>query len=322
MAVVGTGYFGRFHAEKIARLPQADLVGIADIDAERAAEIGAQHGVEAVTDYRDLIGKVDAVSIAVPTHEHYNVAREFLANGVDVLVEKPITSDAESAEKLIELARSKGRILQVGHLERFAPMIQTLRQSIHRPLFIDSVRIAPFKPRGTDVSVILDLMSHDLDLILSLVDSPIVSVDAAGAPVFSDLDDIVSARLKFANGCVANIVASRISLKTERRMRIFEPDQYANINFDERTIRIIRRAPGSRGDGYPKIETLEEDHGETDLLQREIESFVTAVVTRNEPLVSGEAGLQVLKAAQLVSESLSAHARFVRQVADESPPPK
>jgi predicted dehydrogenase len=314
MAVVGVGYFGRFHAEKISHLPSAKLAAVADIDANRAAEMGNLFGVDAVTDYRDLLGKIDAVSVVVPTSEHYQVASAFLEHGADVLVEKPMTSDMESAQKLTEIARSKDRILQVGHLERFSGMAEALQRRIHRPLYIDSVRIAPFKPRGTDVNVILDLMIHDLDLILYLVDAPILSVDAAGSSVFSDSEDIASARIKFANGCVANIVASRISLKTERRMRIFEPHQYVAVDFDQRTIKTISKASGSLSPGIPKIEIEEEAYQKGDLLEREIDAFLHSVASREKPIVSGEEGAEALEAAILVTESLRSHAAFVNDI--------
>lgn len=314
MAVVGVGYFGRIHAEKISRLPRAKLAAVADVDAKRAAEMGHLFGVDAVTDYRDLLGKIDAVSVVVPTSEHYRVARDFLEHGADVLVEKPMTNDLESARNLTEIARSKDRILQVGHLERFSGMVEALQKRIHRPLYIDSVRIAPFKPRGTDVNVILDLMIHDLDLILCLVDAPILSVDAAGYSVFSDTEDIASARIKFANGCVANIVASRVSLKTERRMRIFEPHQYVAVDFDRRTIRTVCKGPGRFSPEAPNIEIAEKDYQEGDPLEREIDAFLRSVASRRKPIVSGEEGAEALEAAILVNDSLRSHAAFVDKI--------
>ena len=250
----------------------------------------------------------------MPTFEHYSVARAFLEAGMDVLVEKPMTSDLETARKLIEIARSKERILQVGHLERFSGMVKALRARMRRPLYIDSIRIAPFKPRGTDVNVILDLMIHDLDLILSLVDASILSVDAAGSSVFSGSEDIASARIKLANGCIANIVASRISLKTERRMRIFETDQYITVDFDKRSIRIIRKAQGTSSAGAPEIEIEEEIYQEGDQLEREIDAFVNSAVSRQEPAVTGEEGAEALRAAILVNESLRSHAAFVDEI--------
>ncbi len=314
IAVIGVGYFGRIHAEKISRLPRAKLAAVADIDAKRAAEMGNLFGVDAVTDYRDLLGKIDAVCVVVPTSQHYQVASAFLEHGADVLVEKPMTSDLESARKLTEIARSKDRILQVGHLERFSGMVEALQSRIHRPLYIDSVRIAPFKPRGTDINVILDLMIHDLDLILCLVDSPILSVDAAGSSVFSDSEDIASARIKFANGCVANIVASRISLKTERRMRIFEPHQYVAVDFDRRTIKTMCKGPGRFSPDAPNIEIEEKDYQKGDPLEREIDAFLGSVVSRQKPIVSGEEGVEALEAAILVNDSLRSHAAFVNEI--------
>lgn len=314
MAVVGVGYFGEIHAEKISRLPAAALVAFADIDAKRAAEMGALFGVDAVTDYRELLGKIDAVSVVVPTAEHYEIASAFLEHGADVLLEKPMTSDVASARKLTEIARRENRILQVGHLERFSGMVEALQQCLHRPLYIDSVRITPFKPRGTDINVILDLMIHDLDLVLCLVDSPILCVDAVGSSVFSDSEDIASARIKFANGCVANIVASRISLKTERRMRIFEPRQYVTVDFDRRTIVTMRKGPGKFSPDAPHIEFDKKDYQEGDPLEREIGAFLHSVATRRKPLVSGEEGAQALEAAILVNDSLRSHAAFVSDI--------
>ena len=314
MAVVGVGYFGRIHAEKVSRLPRAKLAAVVDIDAKRAAETGSLFGVDAITDYRELLGKIDAVSVVVPTSEHYQVASAFLEHGADVLVEKPMTSDLESARKLTEIARSNDRILQVGHLERFSGMVEALQKRIHRPLYIDSVRIAPFKPRGTDVNVILDLMIHDLDLILCLVDAPILSVDAAGSSVFSDSEDIASARIKFANGCVANIVASRISLKTERRMRIFEPHQYITVDFDRRIIKTMSKGPGKLSPDALNIEIEEKEYQEGDQLEREIDAFLGSVASRQKPIVSGEEGAEALEAAILVNDSLRSHAAFVNEI--------
>lgn len=316
MAVVGYGHFGKYHAEKIARSRRAKLIAVADVDPGRAAEAARALGVEAVTDYRELVGAVDCVSVAVPTFAHFEVAGYFLENGVDVLVEKPITEDLNSAQRLVDLAKRKARILQVGHLERFSGMIEALRKEVLRPLYIDSVRIAPFKPRGTDVNVILDLMIHDLDLILSFVDAPILSIDAAGVPVFSPREDIAGARLKFANGCIANIAASRISLKTERRMRIFQPDTYVTVDFDKRSIRTIRKPKGKGILAIPNIDIVEEDYQDGDPLEREIDSFLTAVAGRQRPVVSGEDGLEALRAALMVNDSLKAHTAFVNQVDD------
>lgn len=313
MAVIGAGHFGQFHAAKIAGLKNATLVAVADPVGKQARKIAMKHGAEAVTDFRVLFGRIDAACVVVPTRFHYEVASACLENGIHVLVEKPITDDLESAKKLVALSAQHRRVLQVGHLVRFSGVVEALRQQVKRPLYIDSVRIAPYKPRGTDVNVILDLMVHDLDLILSLVDSPLISLDAAGAPVISPSEDIASARLKFANGCIANITASRISLKTERKMRIFEPDTYVTVDFDAQRIRTLRKGKGSLLPGIPKIDNEEQQYNEGDALEQEISSFVEAIVNGRPPVVSGEDGVKALKAALQVNDSLRAHLEFVRQ---------
>ena len=225
-----------------------------------------------VTDYRELIGKVDAVSVAVPTRHHEEVACCFLDAGCHVLVEKPIADDVDSAARMGDLARKRGVVLQVGHLARFHAVVEGMGADIERPLFIAAVRIAPFKTRGTDVNVTLDLMVHDLDLILTLVDSSLVKVDAAGATVISETEDIANARLKFANGCVATITASRISLKTERKMRIFQGDAYFTIDFDSGRVRVIRKGDSGRElmSGVPDGDIREYVYEEGDALEREI----------------------------------------------------
>ena len=311
MAVIGVGHFGKYHAEKIMRLPRVKLVAVADTNAQRAAEMGNLFGVDTVTDYRELVGQIDAVSVVVPTSEHYQIAKAFLERRTDVLVEKPMTATLDTAQDLIEIARRNDRILQVGHLERFSGMIGMLRKHVRRPLYIDCQRIAPFKERGTDINVILDLMIHDLDFIMCLVDSPIWSADAAGAPVFSEREDIASARIKFANGCIANIVASRISFKTERRMRIFEPDQYVSVDFDRGVIKTMRKATGGNPSSFPPVLVEEVKYREGDPLEQEIEAFVHSVASRQKPAVSGEEGAKALEAAILLNESMRSHAAFV-----------
>ncbi|MBI4185318.1 MAG: Gfo/Idh/MocA family oxidoreductase [Proteobacteria bacterium] len=315
MAVVGVGHFGLFHAEKIAALACARLVAVADTDPARAREAGRRFGVPALGDAGELIGAVDAVSVVVPTLAHFEVASRFLDRGVHVLVEKPIAHDLDSARRLVALAEARGAVLQVGHLPRFYAVTEGLKARITRPLYIECVRIAPFKPRGTDVNVILDLMIHDLDLVLSLVEAPLISVDAAGAPVLSPSEDIASARLKFADGCIASITASRISLKTERKMRIFQPDSYVTVDFDRQRAVFMRKGEGWLAPGIPRIESDEQTYEEGDALRREIESFVAAARAGRQPAVSGRDGLRALEAAIQVTESLRAHARLVEAVA-------
>ena len=313
MAVVGVGYFGSLHAEKIARLAGAKLIAVADRNLSRAEELGTQFGVRFAVDYRDLLGEVDAVSVAVPTSLHFEVAKTFLENGIHVLVEKPITETVANAKELIELTARRGVVFQVGHLERFSSAIVAIREKIVLPLYIESYRIAPFKPRGTDVNVILDLMIHDIDLLLFLVGAPISSIEAIGAPVLSNSEDVANARLRFENGCVATITASRVGAKTERKMRIFQPDSYISVDFLARSVTAMRRTFRPTDPDTPDITVESSSYEEVDELEREIEAFVKAVNDREPPAVTGEDGLKALEAAIMISRSLEAHAELVRQ---------
>ncbi|MFQ5973552.1 MAG: Gfo/Idh/MocA family protein, partial [Alphaproteobacteria bacterium] len=312
MAVVGAGHFGRIHAEKIAHHARAKLVAVADVRKERAAEVARELGCRAAFDHRELIGGVDAVSVVVPTRHHFDVASAFLESGAHVLVEKPITHDIESARGLIDLARSRDLVLQVNHLVRFSALADVVYRQLTHPLYVESVRVTPFKHRGTDVNVILDLMIHDIDLVLHFVDSEIVSLDAAGAPVVSDTEDIANVRLKFANGCVASITASRISHKTERRLRIFQPDTYLNVDFDRHVVTRFRRIGGESMGSVPNVEVSDASFaGEDDPLARSIDSFIRVVLDGGKMLVSGDDGLRALEAATRVNECLARHAEFV-----------
>ena len=307
MGVAGVGHFGKFHAAKIAASPAADLVAVADSNGEQAREVAALYGIPGFDDPRDMLGQLDAVTVAVPTRAHFEVAQGFLEAGVHVLLEKPIADNLDDARRLIALAHEKNLVLQIGHLPRFSGAAQFLHRRLDNPLFIESLRIAPFKPRGTDVSVILDLMIHDLDFILSLVQAPIASIDAAGAPVFSDSEDIANARVKFANGCIANITASRISLKTERQMRIFQSDAYIAVDFDKRKTRIVAKKSAGPVAGFSDIDVEEQSYEEVDELEREVEAFIAAVRDGTAPVVSGEDGLRALEAALNVTDSLRAN---------------
>jgi predicted dehydrogenase len=315
MAVVGVGHFGRIHAEKIAKLDRAELVAVADVDAARAAEVATEFGVEAFDDAGALLPLVDAVSIAVPTRAHYEVAARFLEHGVHVLLEKPIADNLAAAAALIERADSGNLVFQIGHLPRFSGAATALRERMARPLFIESLRIAPFRQRGTDVSVILDLMIHDIDFILSLVNAPIASIDAAGAAVFTDSEDIANARVKFENGCIANITASRISMKTERQMRVFQPDAYIAIDFDRRQTRTIRKKAGAAVTGIADVSIEEETYEEVDELEREIDAFLAAIEAGSAPLVTGEDGRRALAAAIMIDDSLRANWETARRSA-------
>ncbi len=297
-AVIGVGYLGRFHAQKWAQVEAVDLVGVVDSDAARASAVAAEVGSVAYTDYRDLLDKVDAVSVVVPTEQHYRVVRDCLEAGVHVLVEKPITQRVEEADALIELAERRGLTLQVGHLERFNPAWLAMRPHVTTPLFIEAHRLAPFKPRGTDVSVVLDLMIHDLDLILSVVGSPVVEVRASGTPVLTDGIDIGNARLEFENGCVANLTASRVSVGTLRKMRLFFKDQYLAIDFGERRVQAARRSEDAQ---QPIVlEELEVPAG--DALMNEVEAFARAVRQGGPSPVTGEDGRRALALALTIGE--------------------
>jgi predicted dehydrogenase len=304
VAVIGVGYLGKFHAEKYSMHPDADLVGVVDIDGTKAAEVAGKLGTKGFDDYRDLTGEVDAVSIAVPTVCHFEVARDFLRNGVHILLEKPITSTLEEAEELVRIAAEKNAILQVGHLERFNPVIMALEGILNRPGFIESIRIAPFKPRGTDVNVVLDLMIHDIDIIQNIVRSPIKQINSIGAPVFTSEEDIANARIQFENGCVANVTASRISLKSERIMRIFQPDAYIVLDFQNKKLVVIRKGEGEMFPGVPNIKIEEKVLEQNDALKEEISSFLECVRTGTRPVVSGEDGKRALETALLINKKL------------------
>ncbi|NJC89288.1 MAG: Gfo/Idh/MocA family oxidoreductase [Desulfuromonas sp.] len=304
-AVIGVGYLGRFHAQKYRDHAGVALVGVVDADPARGAEVAAEVGCPAFVDYRELFGQVDLVSIAVPTQYHHAVARDCLENGIHVLLEKPITQTVAEADELIRLAHERNLVLQVGHLERFNPAVKALQGVLKNPLFIESHRLAPFKPRGTDVNVVLDLMIHDIDILLSLVRHPITTVNSVGLPVLSGEVDIANARLQFANGCVANVTASRASRETLRKIRIFQQDAYIAIDYQNRSIAIYRRQPGANLiPGLPDIVVEERTFAQGDALRDEIEAFVVAVSDGTPPVVSGEDGKRALEVAMQINSRL------------------
>jgi len=308
-AVIGVGYLGRFHAQKYANLPNSRLVGIADPSAAARSAVGAELKVAAHEDYRELLGKVDAVSIVTPTPSHFEVAKAFLEAGASVLVEKPMTVTTAEGEGLIEVAARLKRTLQVGHLERFNAAVLAVQPTLTVPRFIESARLAPFKHRGTDVDVVLDLMIHDIDLILSIVRSPVVSVDAIGSSVFSKEIDIANARLRFANGCVANATASRVSLKTERKLRLFQDDAYLSLDLQQKILTVIRKGNGVGADGMPQVAIEENTYEQGDALKSEIEAFLDAVASGGPPPVSGEDGLLALRTAVSIAEQVASSMR-------------
>ena len=315
-AVIGVGYLGRFHAQKYAALSDVELVGVVDVFPETAQRVAQELGVAAFTDYRELLGaggsngaKVDLVSVASTTETHHAVARDCLAAGVHVLAEKPITVTVAQADELIALADAKHLVLQVGHLVRFNPAWLAVKDKIKRPVFIEGHRMAPFKARGTDVSVVLDLMIHDLDLILPLVDSPVTDLRASGVSVLTDGIDIANARIEFANGCVANLTASRTSTASLRRLRIFEHHEYISVDFGERRVVISRKREGSLEDLAPDqlpidSESFQQPPG--DALMTEIEAFVGAVKNDTRAVVSGREGRNALAVALDIDRMIAA----------------
>lgn len=304
-AVVGVGYLGRFHAQKYAELPDSELVGVVDHSPLAAQQVAIELGVPGLTDYRALLGKVDAVSIVVPTPLHFEIAEVFLDHGVHVLVEKPITETIDQARRLIDLAALRQCVLQVGHLERFNPAIQAAAKLIGTPRFIESHRLAPFKQRGTDVSVVLDLMIHDIDLIQELVQQPISSIDAVGAQVFSQDIDIANARIRFEGGCVVNTTASRVSLRQERKMRIFQDDAYLSIDLQQKLLSVVSKKESAPVESPSQVAINEQSFEQGDALRSEIESFLNSVRTGSVPVVTGEDGLRALATAIKITELLS-----------------
>ncbi|GIX22597.1 MAG: UDP-N-acetylglucosamine 3-dehydrogenase [Gammaproteobacteria bacterium] len=302
-AVIGAGYLGRFHAQKYAALPGVELVGVVDIDPARAAAVAEEVGSRAYTDPEAVLDRVDAVSVVTPTVTHAEVAATCLDRGVHVLLEKPMTTTLAEADRLIELAERRGLVLQIGHLERFNPAVQAVAGALDRPLFIESTRLAPFKPRATDVDVVLDLMIHDIDLILALVGGEIEHIEAAGARVLSEHIDIANARLHFRGGCVANVTASRVSLKSERRMRIFQPGACLVVDGLNHTL-AVHRKEGGDGSGAPRIASEERRFEASDPLYAELAAFVAAVREGRPPAVGGADGRRALDAALRIRAAL------------------
>jgi predicted dehydrogenase len=305
-AVIGVGYLGRFHAQKYAALPECELVAVVDANGEAAIRVATELRTAPLRDYRSLLGQVDAVSIVTPTPSHCEIALDFLRSGAHVLVEKPITETIAQAEQLVAAARVHARVLQVGHLERFNPTILAAEPLLSAPRFIECHRLAPFKERGTDVNVVLDLMIHDIDLVQMIVAQPLQSFDAVGTPVFSGEIDIANARLRFDNGCVANVTASRVSLKTERKLRVFRDDAYLSIDLQQKILTVIRKRVGPVAEGQLPVQIEEQSFEQGDALLSEVHSFLDAIRGDRPVLVSGEDGLRALRTAIEITERLHA----------------
>ena len=303
VGVIGVGYLGRFHALIYSRLPEVQLVGVADTRPEAARQVAAEAGCAAFVDAKDLLGRVDAVSIVVPTTVHLQVTHPFLERGVHVLLEKPIATTADEGRAIVQLARRSGAVLQVGHLERYNGGVMALAARIAAPRFIEAHRMSGFVARATDVDVVSDLMIHDIDIILSLVRSDIVGIAAVGTPVLTGHIDIANARLEFANGAVANVIASRVSREKSRRIRIFQERCYLSLDFIEQHIDVVypRDRPGEE---WPEIVSERVSIEPVKPLDAEIADFVACVRERREPLVSGEVGVEALEVALAVKERI------------------
>lgn len=306
-AVIGAGYLGRFHAEKYAALPESQLIAVVDTSAAALAEVKVPETVQRVTDFQQILPQVQVVSIVTPTPTHFTIARACLEAGVHVLLEKPMTESLAEAEMLIQLAKAKGLCLQIGHIERFNAALTAVRPYVQEPQFIESHRLAPFSPRGSEVSVLLDLMIHDIDIIQELVNSPIAEIRASGAQVLSQDIDIANVRLQFANGCVANVTASRVSQHKARKMRIFQKQSYLALDFQERKFSLYQKGEGEMYPGIPNIAMQEQQFQEKDALKAEISAFLHAIRTQSPPLVPGEAGKRALETVLQITSLMNKH---------------
>jgi predicted dehydrogenase len=304
VGVIGVGYLGRHHARLYTELPGATLVGVADVDENRARDVAAATRARAFTDYREMLPQVDAVSVVVPTIQHHRVAMDCLDAGLDVLLEKPMTVTLAEADELIAQADAKRRIIQIGHLERFNGAVRALAPRLTAPRFIESHRLGPFVGRGTDVHVILDLMIHDLDIILSLVRSPLTDIRAVGVPVLTSNIDIANTRLEFADGCVANVTASRVSRDAIRKLRVFQPDAYFSLDYQKQEVIMARRVDGAAEAGLPAIDIQTLAIEKEEPLKAQLSAFLDSVATRRAPLVSGREGRNALRVALDVLKSI------------------
>jgi predicted dehydrogenase len=305
--VIGVGYLGRFHAKKYAAMEGVQLVGVADIDREKAREVADECGCRPYADHHTLLQEVDAVSIVVPTSLHHRIASDCIDAGVDILLEKPMTVTLAEADDLIRRCEEKGLVLQVGHLERFNPALLAMEPYLTLPVFIESNRLSTFKNRGVDVDVVLDLMIHDIDIILHIIKSPLKSIQTVGAPVITATTDIANARLMFENGATANVTASRISRDNMRIMRIFQPYSYINVDFAKRTFMTLTVTDEILESGMPREDIQIRTFEAGDALRSEIADFIQHVGNRTRPVVSGHEGRRALDVALQVMAQISEH---------------
>ena len=312
VGVIGVGHLGQHHARNYSEMEGCQLVGVVDVDRKTAKRVASNVRCQAFFDYHVLIGQVDAVSIVVPTSLHHPVAKELLEAGIHVMIEKPITNTVTQARELIELARAEKRILQVGHIERFNVAVIKLQEILTNPGFIESHRLGPYDPRVRDVGVVLDLMIHDIDIILQLVHSPIVSIDALGVPILSEREDIANARIKFENGCTANLTVSRVTPNRMRKIRIFQPNMYISVDYQKQAMEVYRTVEiedAREGEPAAQIVRKRLRLKKEEPLKRELMHFTHCVREGHEPMVSGEHGHNALEVAIQIVEQIQNHAQ-------------
>ncbi len=308
VGVIGVGHLGQHHARVYAEMEGCRLAGVCDTDSQRGRTIAERHATQYFAAYHELLGRVDAVSIAVPTDHHYAIARDCLEHGLHVLIEKPMTTTLEEADHLNRFAAERGVIVQVGHIERFNAAVVQLADVIDRPAFIESNRLSPFPERSIDIDVVLDIMIHDIDIILSLVKSPVKKLDAVGIPVITAKVDIANTRLEFESGCIANVTASRVSLKQERKLRVFQPQKYMSLDYRAQTLHVVELHYPERRHDFPEqrpvIHPYQVDIDKQEPLKAELQAFVHSVQTRSLPVVSGQDGRNALDVAFRILDAM------------------
>jgi len=303
VGVIGVGRLGQHHARIFSKINNVELIAVVDINQKHAEKIASLYHSVFYTNYERILGSVEAVSIATPTPSHYSIANYFLQNGVHCLIEKPITDNLAHAEELLDLARKRNVVLQIGHIERFNPAVVAARKYVNQPKFIEARRLGPYDPRTSHIGVVLDLMTHDLDIVLSFVNSKIENLDALGTSVLSDHEDIANVRMKFFNGCVADISASRVSLEKFRKIRIFQSDSYISLDYERKKLKIYRKK-------YPEVKTLDDIEiiqpklEKYEPLEEELRHFVNCVREGKKPLVSGEHGRDALELGLEILEKI------------------
>jgi predicted dehydrogenase len=307
IGVIGVGYLGRIHAAKYMAIPGVELVGVTDANKNTAQDVANHFGIRVFHTLNEMLERVDAVSVVVPTKQHFKVARQCLEKGVDVFLEKPMTTTVEEADALVELASSCNRILQIGHIEQFNPAVLAMEPYLTTPLFIEAQRIHAFNIRGADVDVVLDLMIHDIDIILSIVHSPLRTMHSVGAPVITSASDIANTRLIFENGCTANITASRISQTATRKLRVFQPDSYICVDSGLKEISISKQNRKKIIDGVPEVVTQRFSFPDKDALETELKAFVLNVQQRTTPKIDGKAGRKALNIALKIIDQIKNH---------------